>query len=127
MIKVVFFGTPEIALKSLEYLYNSDKIEVVAVVTQPDKPSGRGHKMTASPIKEFAIVHNLPVFQPKSIRKEPEIQSELQKLEPDFFVTFAFRNMKQLTCMPRFFRSTEVQILFSVQLLTGIKKQVFVQ
>ena len=90
MIKVVFFGTPKIALKSLEYLYNSDKIEVVAVVTQPDKPSGRGHKMTASPIKEFAIVHNLPVFQPKSIRKEPEIQSELQKLEPDFFVTFAF-------------------------------------
>ena len=90
MIKVVFFGTPKIALKSLEYLYNSDNIEVVAVVTQPDKPSGRGHKMTASPIKEFAIVHNLPVFQPKSIRKEPEIQAELKNLEPDFFVTFAF-------------------------------------
>ena len=90
MIKVVFFGTPKIALKSLEYLYKSDNIEVVAVVTQPDKPSGRGHKMTASPIKEFAIVHNLPVFQPKSIRKEPEIQAELKNLEPDFFVTFAF-------------------------------------
>lgn len=90
MIKVVFFGTPKIALKSLEYLYNSDNIEVVAVVTQPDKPSGRGHKMTASPIKKFAILHNLPVFQPKSIRKEPEIQAELKNLEPDFFVTFAF-------------------------------------
>ena len=90
MIKVVFFGTPKIALKSLEYLYKSDNIEVVAVVTQPDKPSGRGHKMTSSPIKEFAIVHNLPVFQPKSIRKEPEIQAELKNLEPDFFVTFAF-------------------------------------
>ena len=90
MIKVVFFGTPKIALKSLEYLYKSDNIEVVAVVTQPDKPSGRGHKMTASPIKEFAIVHNLPVFQPKSIRKEPEIQKKKKNLEPDFFVTFAF-------------------------------------
>lgn len=90
MIKVVFFGTPKIALKSLEYLYNSDTIEVVGVVTQPDKPAGRGHKLTMPPLKEFAIAHNLPVFQPKSIRKEPEIQAELKKLNPDFFVTFAF-------------------------------------
>ena len=90
MIKIVFFGTPKIAVKSLEYLYNSDKIEVLAVVTQPDKPAGRGHKLTMSPVKEFALEHNLPVFQPKSIRKEPEIQDELKKLEPDFFVTFAF-------------------------------------
>ena len=90
MIKVVFFGTPDIGLKSLEYLYNSDKIEVLAVVTQPDKPSGRGHKIHISPIKQFALEKNIPVFQPKSIRKEPDIQEELKKLEPDFFVTFAF-------------------------------------
>lgn len=89
-IKVVFFGTPKIALKSLEYLINSDKIDVLAVVTQPDKPAGRGHKLTMSPIKECALANNLPVFQPKSIRKESEIQAELKKLEPDFFVTFAF-------------------------------------
>ena len=89
-IKVIFFGTPKIALKSLEYLIKSDKIDVLAVVTQPDKPAGRGHKLTMSPIKECAIANNLPVFQPKSIRKEPEIQAELKKLEPDFFVTFAF-------------------------------------
>lgn len=90
MIKIVFFGTPDIGLKSLEYLYNSDKIDVLAVVTQPDKPAGRGHKLQMSPIKKFALEHNLPVFQPKSIRKEPDIQEELKKLEPDFFVTFAF-------------------------------------
>lgn len=90
MIKIVFFGTPKIALNSLEYLYNSKEIEVCAIVTQPDKPAGRGHKLTMSPIKEFALAHNLPVFQPKSIRKEPEIQEELKKLTPDFFVTFAF-------------------------------------
>lgn len=90
MIRVVFFGTPKIALKSLEYLYNSDKIEVAAVVTQPDKPAGRGQKLMMSPVKEFALAHNLPVFQPKSIRKEPEIQEELKNLKPDFFVTFAF-------------------------------------
>lgn len=90
MIKIVFFGTPDIGLKSLEYLYNSNKIDVLAVVTQPDKPAGRGHKLQMSPIKKFAVEHNLPVFQPKSIRKEPEIQEELRKLQPDFFVTFAF-------------------------------------
>ena len=90
MINVIFFGTPFIALKSLEYLYNSDTINVLAVVTQPDKPAGRGHKISMSPIKEFAISKNLPVFQPKSIRKEPQIIEELKKLNPDFFVTFAF-------------------------------------
>jgi len=90
MLNIVFFGTPQIGLKSLEYLYNSDKINVLAVVTQPDKPSGRGHKITFSPIKEFAISHNLPVFQPKSIRKEPEVIEALKALKPDFFVTFAF-------------------------------------
>ena len=89
MIKIVFFGTPDIGLKSLEYLDNSSEIEVLAVVTQPDKPAGRGHKLQASPIKKYALEHNLPVFQPKSIRKEPEIQEALKKLEPDFFVTFA--------------------------------------
>ena len=87
MINIVFFGTPAIALKSLEYLYNSDKINVLAVVTQPDKPAGRGHKLSMSPIKQFALEKNLPVFQPKSIRKEPDIQDEIKKLNPDFFVT----------------------------------------
>lgn len=90
MIKIVFFGTPDIGLKSLEYLYNSDKVDVLAVVTQPDKPAGRGHKLQMSPIKKFAVEKNIPVFQPKSIRKEFDIQEELKKLEPDFFVTFAF-------------------------------------
>lgn len=90
MINVVFFATPAIAVKSLEYLYNSEKINVMAVVTQPDKPAGRGHKLSMSPVKQFALDKNLPVFQPKSIRKEPEVQEELKKLNPDFFVTFAF-------------------------------------
>ena len=90
MIKIVFFGTPDIGLKSLDYLNKSDKINVCAVVTQPDKPAGRGHKLQMSPIKKYALENNLPVYQPKSIRKEPEIQAELKKYEPDFFVTFAF-------------------------------------
>lgn len=104
MINIVFFGTPLIALKSLEYLYNSDKINVLAVVTQPDKPAGRGHKITMSPIKEFAISNNIPVYQPNSIRKEPEIQNELKKLSPDFFVTFAFGQIlsQEVLDIPKF-------------------------
>ncbi len=90
MISIVFFGTPDIGLKSLEHFYNSDKFEVLAVVTQPDKPSGRGHKLTPSPIKQFALEKGIKVFQPKSIRKEPEIIEALKELKPDFFVTFAF-------------------------------------
>ena len=90
MLNIVFFGTPDIGLKTLEYLYNSPNFNVLAVVTQPDKPSGRGQKLTPSPIKTFALEKNIQVFQPKSIRKEPEMIEALKSLDPDFFVTFAF-------------------------------------
>ena len=89
-ISIVYFGTPDIGLPSLEHFYNSEAFDVLAVVTQPDKPSGRGHKLAQSPIKQFAVEHNISVFQPKSIRKEPDIISALKELKPDFFVTFAF-------------------------------------
>lgn len=90
MLNIIFFGTPDIGLKSLEYLHKSSNFNVLAIVTQPDRPSGRGQKLTPSPIKVFALENNIPVYQPKSIRKEPEIIEALKKLQPDFFVTFAF-------------------------------------
>ena len=68
-ISIVFFGTPDIGLKSLEYLYNSEKIDVLAVVTQPDRPAGRGHKIQMSPIKVFALDKEIPVFFFFFIRK----------------------------------------------------------
>lgn len=104
MIKIVFFGTPQITVKSLEYLNSLKDIEVMAVVTQPDKPAGRGNKLTMSPVKQFAISNSLPVFQPKSIRKEPDIQDELKKLNPDFFVTFAFGQIlsQEVLDIPKF-------------------------
>lgn len=104
MIKIVFFGTPKIALKSLDYLVKSDKIEVAAVVTQPDKPSGRGQKLAVSPIKQYAIENNIPVFQPVSIKKDVEVQEELQKIAPDFFVTFAFGQIlsKEVLAIPKY-------------------------
>lgn len=104
MIKVVFFATPKIALKSLDYLVKSDKIEVLAIVTQTDKPSGRGHKVLAPPVKQYALEHGIPVFQPVSIKKDYEMQEELKKLEPDFFITFAFGQIlsKEVLQIPKY-------------------------
>ncbi|MDD3437371.1 MAG: methionyl-tRNA formyltransferase [Candidatus Gastranaerophilales bacterium] len=104
MIKVVFFATPKIALKSLDYLVKSTKIEVLAIVTQPDKPTGRGHKVLPPPVKEYAIEHNIPFFQPDSIKKDLEIQEKLKQLEPDFFVTFAFGQIlsKEVLAIPKY-------------------------
>ena len=103
-IRVIFFGTPDIGLKSLDYLNNSDKIEVLAVVTQPDKPAGRGKHLRPSPIKVYALEKNLPLYQPKSIRKEPDIIEALKQYSPDFFVTFAFGQIlsQEVLDIPKF-------------------------
>ena len=103
-ISLVFFGTPDIGLNSLEYLHKSDKFEVLAVVTQPDKPAGRGNKLTPSPIKVYALEHGIKIFQPKSIRKEPDIINSLKDLQPDFFVTFAFGQIlsQEVLDIPKF-------------------------
>ena len=90
MIKVIFMATPEISINALDALNKSEDFEVCAVVTQCDKPAGRGNKIQFSPVKKYAIENNIPVFQPKSIRKEPEIQAELKKFNPDYLLTFAF-------------------------------------
>lgn len=90
MIKVIFMATPDIAVKSLDYLNKSPDFEILAVVTQTDKPSGRGNKIQFSPIKKYALENDIRVFQPESIRKEPEMLQELKSLAPDYFVTFAF-------------------------------------
>ena len=89
-MKIVYFATPKIALSTLEYLYNQDDVEVAAVVTQPDRPAGRGHKIAMSPIKEFAISHNIEVFQPEKIKEDKQCIEKLKEINPDFFVTFAF-------------------------------------
>lgn len=104
MIKVIFFATPKIALKSLDYLVKSDKIDVLAIVTQPDKPTGRGHKVLPPPVKEYALEHNIPVFQPTSIKKDFETQEKIKELEPDFFVTFAFGQIlsKEVLSIPKY-------------------------
>lgn len=99
-LKVVFLGTPEFAKASLEAIHHSHH-EVVGVVTVADKASGRGQKISQSPVKVFAVENNIPVFQPEKLRN-PEFLEELRKLEADVFVVVAFRMMpKVLFEMPK--------------------------
>jgi len=90
MIKIVFFGTPHIAVNSLDYLIHCDDIEVSAVVTQQDKVQGRGYKLIAPPIKQCAEKYNIKVLQPEKLKNDVEIIQKLKDLKPDFFITFAF-------------------------------------
>lgn len=83
-----FYGTPDFAVGTLEALVKSEH-EVVAVVTQPDKPKGRGKAMQPTPVKEVALRENIPVLQPKKVR-EPEVVEELSKLNADVIVVVAF-------------------------------------
>ncbi|MFQ2414822.1 methionyl-tRNA formyltransferase [Aeromonas caviae] len=87
-LKLIFAGTPDFAARHLAALLSSGH-EVVAVYTQPDKPAGRGQKLTASPVKELALAHDLPVYQPTSLRNEAA-QAELAALGADLMVVVAY-------------------------------------
>lgn len=89
-MKVVFFGTPQFAVPTLENLLNHPEFEVLAVVTQPDKRRGRGNQLTPSPIKTVAITHNLPVWQPQRVKKDTETLSLLREVGADVFVVIAY-------------------------------------
>ena len=87
--KIVFMGTPEFAAIVLSYVLKWSKANVVGVYTQPDKPCGRGKQIKCSAVKDLALKHNLPIFQPASF-KQPESVARLQELEPDFLVVAAY-------------------------------------
>ena len=88
-MKIVFMGTPDFAVPTLEALYQS-RHEVVAVVTQPDKPKGRGKAMAMPPVKEKALEYGIPVYQPVRVRKDEAFFEELTKIQPDVIVVIAF-------------------------------------
>lgn len=88
MTRVIFMGTPEFAVPSLAALA-AGAAAVVAVVTQPDRPSGRGQQLAMSPVKAFALAHGLPVWQPPTL-KTPEVVAMLAELRPDVIVVAAF-------------------------------------
>ena len=100
-LRVIFMGTPDFAVPSLAALI--DRAEVICVVTQPDKPKGRGHKLQPPPVKVFAEENNLRVIQPPKV-KAPEVVDELAALKPDLIVVVAFGQIlsQKILDIPRF-------------------------
>src|SRR3954470_15637841 len=92
-LKIVFFGTPEFAVQSLSILLRNN-YNIAAVVTAPDKPAGRGQKVTASPVKEYAVEHNLKVLQPTNLKDESFLE-ELKDINPDLQIVVAFRMLPE--------------------------------
>ena len=98
--RVVFLGSPEFAVPSLQRLAADERFDVALVVSQPDRPSGRGRRLTPPPVADFATESGLPLFQPESLR-DPDAFSRLESIEPDLLVVVAYgeilrRNVLQL-------------------------------
>ena len=89
MLNILFMGTPDFAKESLEAVYNSE-YNVIGVVTNPDKPKGRGMKMIPSPVKEFALEKNIPIYQPLKVRNNTEFIEEMKALKPDVICVVAY-------------------------------------
>ncbi len=99
-LKIVFFGTPEFAVESLDALIQND-FNVVGVVTMPDKIAGRGHKLYQSDVKRYAVEKNLPILQPEKLKSE-EFLENLRVLDADLFIVIAFRMLpREVWQMPR--------------------------
>ena len=101
-MKIVFMGTPDFAQKSLESIFDAG-YSIEAVVTNPDKPKGRGMKMIFSPVKEYAILKNIKVYQPEKIRKNEEFIEELKKINPDVICVVAYGKIlpKEILDIPK--------------------------
>ncbi len=102
-LNIVFFGTPQFAVPSLQRLLQDDRFNVLGCVTQPDKRRGRGGKTTPSPVKAIALDHDLPVWQPPRIKKDEDTLAQLTALQADIFVVVAYGQIlsTQILTMPR--------------------------
>lgn len=101
-MKIVFMGTPDFAVPSLETLIN--KFDVKAVFTQPDRPKGRGKKLSMSAVKECALKYELPVYQPIRLKNDEECINVIKSIEPDFIVVVAFGQLltKEVLDIPKY-------------------------
>ena len=88
-MRILFMGTPDFAKESLEAVYNAG-YEIIGVVTNPDKPKGRGMKMMFTPVKEFALEKNIPIYQPLKVRNNTEFIEEMKELNPDVICVVAY-------------------------------------
>lgn len=89
-LKVIFFGTPDFSVPTLELLYNHPNIEIVKVISMPDRPAGRGQKLQSPPVVEFAKTHKLPLIQTENINKDEEAFLEFNNSECDLIIVLAF-------------------------------------
>ena len=100
-MRIVFMGTPEFAVESLKILVEN-KYDIIGVITMPDKPSGRGHKIQYSPVKQYALDHNLRLLQPEKLKDEAFLE-ELRSLQADLQIVVAFRMLpEEVWNMPKF-------------------------
>lgn len=93
-LRIVFLGTPEFAVESLDCIYNAG-YNIVGVVTMPDKPAGRGHQLLQSPVKKYALEHNFHLMQPERLKSE-EFVDELRSLNANLFIVIAFRMLPEV-------------------------------
>lgn len=102
-MRIVFMGTPDFAVGSLQALCESGKHEILAVVTQPDRPKGRGNKLLQTPVKEYALAQGLTVYQPQKV-KNPEFVELLHELQPELIVVAAFGQFlsKEILELPKY-------------------------
>lgn len=102
MLKILFMGTPDFALESLKALYEA-KYNIVGVVTNPDRPKGRGMKMIASPVKEYALEKHIEVYQPEKVRNNEEFLNTVKKINPDLICVVAYGKIlpKELLEIPK--------------------------
>lgn len=103
MLRILFMGTPDFARESLEAVYNAN-YEILGVVTNPDKPKGRGMKMVASPVKEFALEKGLTVYQPEKVRKNEEFIEKIKSLNSDVICVVAYGKIlpKEILEIPKY-------------------------
>ncbi|MEE1193591.1 MAG: methionyl-tRNA formyltransferase, partial [Phascolarctobacterium sp.] len=102
-MRIVFMGTPDFAVGSLQALAECGKYEIVGVVTQPDRPKGRGNKMLMTPVKEYALSKGYEVYQPQKV-KTPEFVQILRDMQPDLIVVAAFGQFlsQEILSMPKY-------------------------
>ena len=102
MLNIVFMGTPDFARESLKAIYEAGH-NILAVVTNPDKPKGRGMKLIPSPVKEFAIEKNLKIYQPLKVRNNEDFIGEIKSLNPDVICVVAYGKIlpKELLDIPK--------------------------
>lgn len=102
-MRIIFMGTPDFAVPSLKALVEN-KYDVICVVTQKDRPKGRGYRVVPPPVKEYAMSQGIMVLQPESLKKEPETTEKIRELNPDLIVTCAFGQIlpDSLLAIPRF-------------------------